>query len=91
MSEQSVVLGYWLSSLETWIFITVKAKKIATKIRKIMVKTTIFLLFRRLAGSYKFSQIILEGSEASSTLRISSNSISGSSGGIDFPKNVWSV
>ena len=66
-------------------------KKIATKIRKIMLKTTTFLLLSKDVGSYKFSHIILEGSDASVTWSISSKSLRGSSGGIGFPKNDYSV
>jgi len=56
------------------------------KIRKMILKVTAFLLLRRLAGSYKFSHIIFEGSDASETLSVSPNNLSGSAGGIGFPK-----
>lgn len=51
-----------------------------------ILKVTAFLLLRRLAGSYKFSHIIFEGSDASETLSVSPNNFSGSAGGIGFPK-----
>lgn len=88
MLAQSIVFGYCASSWDTWTFITVKSRKIATKMRKIMLNTTIFLLFSKLAGSYKFSHITFDGSDASATWRISSKSFKGSSGGIGLPNTV---
>jgi hypothetical protein len=91
ISLQFSVFGYCSSSFDKLTFIIVKTTKIIMKMMTIMVNTTIFLLFRRLVGSYKFSHIIFEGSDASSTFSVTPKSFNGSLGGIGFPNYEYSV